>query len=79
MKSSRREFLKYSAAAGAAFVPYIWTSSYARAADKNTKLTMASIGVGGSRGAYSRGTDIAMNASKHAKMIAVCDLSLIHI
>ncbi|HEY2761211.1 MAG TPA: Gfo/Idh/MocA family oxidoreductase [Pirellulales bacterium] len=74
MKSSRREFLKYSAAAGAAFVPYVWTSSYARAADKNSTLTMASIGVGGSRGAYSRGGDIAMHASKHAKMIAVCDV-----
>jgi myo-inositol 2-dehydrogenase / D-chiro-inositol 1-dehydrogenase len=79
MKSSRREFLKYSAAAGAAaVVPYVWTSSSALAQDKNSKLTMASIGVGGSRGAYSRGTDIAMNASKHAMMIAACDVDDVH-
>jgi myo-inositol 2-dehydrogenase / D-chiro-inositol 1-dehydrogenase len=79
MKSSRREFLKHSALAGAAVaMPSIWTGARAFAQDKNSKLTMAAIGVGGSRGAYSRGTDVAMKASRHAKMIAVCDVDEVH-
>jgi predicted dehydrogenase len=78
LKTSRRDFLKYSAAAGAAAtIPTIWTPA-AFAQQKNFKQRVAAIGVGGSRGAYSRGTDVAMNASRHAKMIAVCDVDQVH-
>ncbi len=75
MKTTRRDFLKRSAAAGAiASVPYIWTSAAARAEDANSKRTIAAIGVGGSRGRYSRGGTVARQASKFGQMIAVCDV-----
>src|SRR6185295_14851715 len=81
MKSTRRDFFKHTAVIGAAAsVPYIWTSRQARAQDeaKKSGLKLASIGVGGSRGAYAQGTSIAMKASKHAKMAAVCDVDDLH-
>ena len=59
MSSTRREFLQQATLAGAAAaVPYVWTSRLARAQDANSKRTVAAIGVGGSRGAYSQGTSI---------------------
>lgn len=77
--STRRRFLKQSAvASGLIATPYIWTSSYARAADANSKPTVASIGVGGSRGRYNRGGSIARNAAKIGQMIAVCDVDKRH-
>ena len=75
---NRREFLKRSAATGAIVTPYIWTSSYARAQDENSKPTVASIGVGGSRGRYSRGGGIARQAAKLGRTIAVCDVDDLH-
>jgi len=76
---SRREFLKKSAAASALIsTPYIWTSSEARALDLNSKPTVAAIGVGGSRGAYSQGGHIARRAAGLGTMIAVCDVDDIH-
>jgi predicted dehydrogenase len=39
---------------------------------------VAAIGVGGSRGAHSRGREIALQASQHARMIAVCDVDAVH-
>jgi len=76
---SRRDFLKQSATAGALITtPYIWTSSYARAQDKNSRLTVASIGVGGSRGAFNQGGHIGRKAAKLGKAIAVCDVDRIH-
>jgi len=79
MNTSRREFLKRSLAAGAAAtVPYVWTSAYARTRDLNSLPTIASIGVGGSRGRYSQGGAIAMRASKRGRMIAVCDVDDLH-
>jgi len=79
MSASRREFLKRSLAAGAAAtVPYIWTSAYARAQDLNSLPTIASIGVGGSRGRYSQGGAIAMRASRRGRTIAVCDVDDLH-
>ncbi len=76
---SRREFLKRSAAAGALITtPYIWTSSYARARDLNSQLTVAAIGVGGSRGAFNQGGAIGRNAAKLGTMIAVCDVDDLH-
>ena len=78
-KPSRRRFLKTTAATGAAAaIPYIWSSSNVRAEDKNSKPTIAAIGVGGSRGRYNQGRAIARNASKIGQMIAVCDVDNLH-
>ncbi len=77
--STRRSFLKSSAAAGALISnPYIWTSSYVRAQDANSKRTVGSIGVGGKRGRYSRGGHVARQAAKLGKTIAVCDVDSLH-
>jgi len=78
MKSNRREFLKRSAVAGAIVsVPFSWTAGHARAG-ANGPLTVAAIGVGGSRGAFSQGGSVARRAARHARMIAVCDVDSIH-
>src|SRR5688572_30895139 len=79
MRSNRREFLKRSAAAGVvASLPFTWTVGRARA-DVNSQMTLAAIGVGGSRGAgFSQGTHIASKAAQHARMIAVCDVDQLH-
>lgn len=74
--TNRRDFVKVAAAAAA--VPYFWTSSNAAAQDKNSKPTVAAIGVGGSRGRFNRGGSIAMNASRLGQMIAVCDVDKKH-
>lgn len=74
--TSRRNFIKATAAS--AIVPYVWTSSRTIAQDKNSKPTVAAIGVGGSRGRYNRGGSIAMNASRYGQMIAVCDVDQLH-
>ena len=79
MKSNRREFLKRSVAAGAIIsLPNPWASRRAMAVDVNSELTVAAIGVGGSRGAYSQGGAIAHRAAQHARMIAVCDVDAVH-
>jgi predicted dehydrogenase len=79
MNTSRREFLKRSAAAAAAAgVPFIWTSKSGRAQQPDSRPTMAAIGVGGSRGAYAQGRSIAMQASRSARMIAVCEVDDLH-
>jgi len=79
VNKTRRDFLKTTAAAGAAAsMPYFWTSEYARSQDANSKLTVASIGVGGSRGRYSRGGQVAQQAGKLGQMIAVCDVDEYH-
>ena len=46
--------------------------------DDSNKLRLAAIGIGGSRGAYSRGGSIARDAAKHANMVAVCDVDKVH-
>lgn len=79
MTANRREFLKRSAAAGAVLsIPYSWTVGKARAGDLNGEPTVAAIGVGGSRGAYSQGRSVAMRAARHGRMIAVCDVDELH-
>jgi predicted dehydrogenase len=79
VKSTRRDFLKTTAAAGAvASVPYFWTSEYARSQDANSKLTVAGIGVGGSRGRYNRGGQVAEQAGRLGQMIACCDVDELH-
>lgn len=75
MKSSRRSFLKTTAVAGTAVAA---SSTAAIGAEESKKLRLASIGVGGSRGRYNRGGNIARDAAKHAEMIAVCDVDDLH-
>jgi len=79
MRSSRREFFKRSAAAGAVVsVRFSWAASRASAEDLNNQPTVAAIGVGGSRGAFSQGRAIAMRAAQHGRMKAVCDVDVLH-
>ncbi|MGD9634221.1 MAG: Gfo/Idh/MocA family oxidoreductase [Pirellulales bacterium] len=81
MKSSRRDFIKHSALAGAALsIPTVWTGAALAQKGKggDGRMKLAAIGVGGSRGAYSQGTSIAMRASQYAKMSAVCDVDEVH-
>ncbi|MEZ6073267.1 MAG: Gfo/Idh/MocA family oxidoreductase [Pirellulales bacterium] len=79
MAATRREFLKRSAAAGAlASAPLVWDRSTAWGADVNSKLTVAAIGVGGSRGRYNQGGNIGRKAGKLGRMIAVCDVDDVH-
>ncbi len=79
MSKTRREFLKQSTlSAAAAAMAYTWTTGSTRAADANSELTIAAIGVGGSRGRYNRGGHVAMQAAKFGRMIAVCDVDLLH-
>jgi predicted dehydrogenase len=81
MKSTRRDFFKQTAVAGAAMsIPFVWTGSTALAQGRwrRGQRKLAAIGVGGSRGAYSQGTSVAMRASQLANMIAVCDVDQVH-
>ena len=67
-KSTRRDFLKATGvAAGAAATPYIWTSSYAKAEDKNSRPTIALIGCGG------RGSNVARSSAPYGDLVACCD------
>ncbi|MEZ6144960.1 MAG: Gfo/Idh/MocA family oxidoreductase [Planctomycetaceae bacterium] len=78
MTTTRRTFLKKSAGFGAIIAtPSLWTGS-TRAGDANGRKTVASVGVGGSRGRYNRGGSIARNAAKLGHMIAVCDVDDLH-
>ena len=79
MNTSRREFLKSTAAASAAAsVPFIWTSKSARGQQPDSRPTVACIAVGGSRAQYSRGRDIAMSAARQGRIIAICDVDDLH-
>ena len=78
-KTTRRKFLKHSAVAGVlAGAPTIWTRSVACAQDANSRPTIAAIGVGGSRGRYNQGGNIARQAAKFGQMIACCDVDDLH-
>jgi myo-inositol 2-dehydrogenase / D-chiro-inositol 1-dehydrogenase len=88
MKSTRRTFLKHSAAASAAFsLPFSLGCAAALAQEaqqprrerrRGNLPTVAAIGVGGSRAAYAQGTSIAMKARYRGRMIAVCDVDQVH-
>lgn len=80
MTSSRRSFLKKSAAASVAVssIPYVWTSEASARSCYDDQLTVAAIGVGGSRGRYNRGGNVSRQAAKFGKMIAVCDVDQLH-
>ena len=66
--STRRDFLKTSAAAAGAAVPYFWSSEHARAESPGEKLNVAAIGVGG------RGTGIGHQAGSLGNMLACADV-----
>ena len=80
MDQNRREFFKRSVAAGAfATVPYVFANAKEKAIPKEDgKPTVAAIGVGGSRGAFSQGGAIAKRAGELGRMIAVCDVDAVH-
>lgn len=73
-RNLRRTFLK-TAGASAALAPTILKSGFAQEA---TKRSVASVGVGGSRGRYNRGGQVARAAGKLGRMIAVCDIDDLH-
>lgn len=70
MTQNRRSFVKKSSAVFAAGM--IMPNLYGQ--DSGSTRTVASIGVGGSRGRYNRGGSVANAAAKLGKMIAVCDV-----
>ena len=73
-ESSRRVFLKRTAAASAAtMVPYHSTASRAVAASKNGRLTYALIGAGGN------GSRTAPVAKEFVDVLAVCDVDANHL
>ena len=74
--TTRRTFLKRSAILAAA-TPAVMTG-YVRANDLNSQLTVAAIGVGGSRGRYNRGGQIGREAARLGRTIAVCDVDQKH-
>ena len=79
MTTTRRDFLKQSATAGAlAAAPLVWAPQGVFGDDVNSKPTVAAIGVGGSRGRYSQGGHIGRKAGKLGRMIAVCDVDELH-
>ncbi len=69
-KSTRRDFLKTSAAVGAAgfMSPYVWTTSHARAQSANDGFGVLAIGVRG------RGGGVGRSAGKYGRVIACCDV-----
>lgn len=79
MSNTRRQFLTTAAATGSALsLPLFWNKAQGARQDANDRRTVASVGVGGSRGRYSRGGSIAMQASKLGQTIAVCDVDRKH-
>ncbi|MEM8736295.1 MAG: Gfo/Idh/MocA family oxidoreductase, partial [Planctomycetota bacterium] len=80
MTSTRRTFLKRTAASSAAITatPYVWSSRANANQVQDSDLTIAAIGVGGSRGRYNRGGTIARQAAEFGKTIAVCDVDQLH-
>ncbi len=65
--STRRDFLKRSAAAAGA-VPYFWSSARAQAEAPSDKLRVGAIGCGG------RGSAVGHQAGGRGTMIACCDV-----
>jgi len=78
-QKNRRQFLKSSAATGAAMsLPLFWKKKAGARQAANDRKTIASVGVGGSRGRYNRGGHVARQASKLGQTIAVCDVDALH-
>ncbi len=73
--STRRSFLQKGAAWGAALsASNILTGTELFGKDANSQPKIAAIGVGGSRGRYSRGGEIARQAARFGDMVAVCEV-----
>ncbi len=77
-QSTRRDFLKRTAVLAAASSVPCSFAGLARAQEGGDALTIASIGVGGSRGRYNRGGKIARQARDFGRTIAVCDVDELH-
>ena len=78
-RKTRRQFLQTALATTTlAGTPIVFSGRAFTAQDINSKPTVAAIGVGGSRGRYNRGGQIAHNAAKFGKMIACCDVDDLH-
>ena len=72
-RTNRRGFIKTTAGlAATAAVPYVWTSSQARAGSANDRLNVAAIGTGG------RGSHDGHQAGHLGNMIACCDVDRKH-
>jgi predicted dehydrogenase len=79
MNPSRREFFKRSALTGALVsIPTVWASGKSTPSKDGDKPTVAAIGVGGSRGAFSQGGADARRAADFGTLIAVCDVDVVH-
>ncbi len=79
MNPSRREFFKRSALTGALVsIPTVWASGKSTPSKDGDKPTVAAIGVGGSRGAFSQGGADAKRAAEFGRLIAVCDVDVVH-
>lgn len=76
--SSRRKFLQDSAWLSAAVAAPLLTGTKLFGKDANSRPKIAAIGVGGSRGRYNQGGNIARQAAKFGDMIAVCDVDDLH-
>jgi len=71
----RRRFLK--GMAGSAVIPPFFTGS-ASASRASKELRVAAIGLGGSRGQYSRGGNIARQAFGFGRVVAVSGVDRLH-
>ncbi|MCC9602313.1 Gfo/Idh/MocA family oxidoreductase [Stieleria sp. JC731] len=78
MSTTRRQFIKTTAAASAIATTALSSTESVQAQEDSGKLRLASIGVGGSRGRYNRGGQIAREAARFANMVAVCDVDKLH-
>ncbi len=76
--SSRRKFLQDTAFLSAAFAAPLLTGCQLFGQSANSRLKIAAIGVGGSRGRYNQGRAIAHKAARFGEMIAVCDVDDLH-
>ena len=77
MRSTRRAFVKWSSAAGAALAASHGGLAWGRQ-QSGARRRLAAIGVGGSRGRYNRGGTIARQAAQFADLVAVCDVDEVH-
>ena len=79
MTNNRRSFLKQASAGAAAFsVPLFWNKRGHAGQEANDRRTVGSVGVGGPRGRYNRGGQVAMQAANLGQTIAVCDVDSMH-
>ena len=86
-RSTRRRFLKRSAAALAAgaAAPYVWTNLSANAEPRNERLNVAAIGTSiyrdrwGRKGSFDgRGSVVGHQAGVLGNMVACCDVNTVH-